>query len=177
MFDKRSLGDFSAGMAVQQIEQTTMCKLVWDEPVPVVGDAQEILDRCGAPKFGMAQIWRNDVKDYDPAKPEEAGAAVEFWMYPSALVYPYWQDAYHEKQEAATDWDAGYRGTQVQYNQSLKFTLKLWLYFNEPSTGEEIVRYVVDTYTYYQPRQSASWGSEGRKILFLPYMGRRWLKR
>ena len=113
MFDKRSLGDFSAGMAVQQIEQTTMCKLVWDEPVPVAGDAQEVLDRCGAPKFGMAQIWRNDVKDYDPAKPEEAGAAVEFWMYPSALVYPYWQDAYHEKQEAATDWDAGYRGTQV----------------------------------------------------------------
>lgn len=97
MFDKRSLGDFSAGMAVQQIEQTTMCKLVWDEPVPVAGDAREVLDRCGAPKFGMAQIWRNDVKDYDPARPDEAGAAVEFWTYPSALVYPYWQDAYHEK--------------------------------------------------------------------------------
>lgn len=160
-------------MSVQQVEQTTMCKVVWDEPIPLTSSAQSILDQYGAPSFGMAQIWRNDVKDYDPSKPDEQGAAVEFWTYPSTLIYPLWDAAYHEREEPATDWNNGLRGTQVQYNQSLKFTLKLWLYFN-PGTSNQVIKYVIDTYTYYQPKQSASWGSEDRKLLFIPWQERRW---
>lgn len=173
MFDQTSLGDFSANMTVQQVEQTTMCKLVWDEPVPITTTGQQMIELYGAPKFGMAQIWRNDVKDYDPSKPDDTGAVVEFWEYPSTLIYPLWQDAFHEWQESATDWDEGYRGTVVEYNQSLKFTLKLWLYFTDTSTKENIIKYVIDTYTYYQPKQSASWGSEDRKLLFIPWQERR----
>lgn len=174
MYDKKSYGDFSADMEVVQFEQSTLSVVRWKEPEPINAIGQSSYDNYGAPKYGRAQIWRDDVKDFDISNisGEQEGAAVDWWMYFDPSVYPLWGVADHEKSELAVDWDGLLRGTQVNYNQSLKFTLKLWLYFQDTPTTF-LVNYVADTYTYYQPKQSASWSSELRKILFIPFQYKR----